>query len=70
MAKLVTLSMTALMAATLAACGSDGGNSGGSESKTSGEDTTERKSPVMTARRSFIGISVQKARTKMLLQRQ
>ena len=43
MTKLVALSMTALMAATLAACGSDGGNSGGSESKTSGEDTTAKK---------------------------
>ena len=41
MAKLVALSMTALMAASLAACGGDSGNA--SSSETSGEDKSAKK---------------------------
>ena len=43
MAKLVTLSMTALMAASLCACGSDGGNSSAGESDSTGEKAAETK---------------------------
>ncbi len=68
MAKLVALSMTALMAASLTACGGDSGNA--SSSETSGEDKSAKKKPVMMeARKLFTGTSVQKARTRMLLQR-